>query len=489
MSEYDLVVIGSGPSGQRAAVQAAKLGKKVAIIERNMQVGGVSVHTGTIPSKTIREAVLYLTGFKQRGFYGLAHREKENITPEDVLNRVKKTLSNQVDVMHSQLMRNGVKVINGEAKFIDANTIEVSQMGGEKILTLQSRFVMLAVGTKPFRPSHVPFDGTHIFDSDEIINFGFMPRSLTVIGGGVIGVEFATAFSTLDVQVTLIEERASILDFCDKEIIDEFQHAIRDHGVTLRLEERVRHIEKIDNKVITMLESGKVVQSDMLLFAAGREGAVATLGLDKAGLSADKRGRLKVNETFQTDVPHIYAAGDIIGFPSLAATSMVQGRLSACHMFEHEYSNKLEYFPYGIYAVPEISMVGFSEQELKKKGIAYETGIARFREVARGQILGLQDGLLKMLFSVDDQRLLGVHIIGEGATELIHVGQAVITLGGKLDYFVDSAFNYPTLAEAYKVAALNAWNKLTPYEKLNKPQKLNESINHKDKKVINLVTE
>lgn len=463
MHQYDLVIIGSGPAGQRAAVQAAKLGKRVAIIERNFEVGGVSVHTGTIPSKTMREAVLYLTGYKQRGFYGSNHRERESITPEDVLNRVKLTLSNQVEVMRSQLYRNGVDVVTGDAKFIDAHTVEVTHEIGETS-TLSSEFILLAVGTRPFRPSTVPFDGETVFDSDEIIHFNKMPKTLTVIGGGVIGVEFATVFSALDVAVTLVEERSSILDFCDKEIIDEFQHQLRDRGMVLRLEEKVSSIKKSNHRVITTLESGKLLQSDMLLFAAGRSGAVDSLDLDKAGLSADTRGKVTVNDHFQTDVPSVYAAGDVIGFPSLAATSMVQGRLAACHMFEHEYRNKLEYFPYGIYAVPEISMVGATEKELKEKGIAYETGVARFRELARGQILGLGSGLLKMLFSIEDQRLLGVHVVGEGATELIHVGQAVITLGGTLDYFVDSAFNYPTLAEAYKVAALNAWNKMTPYD-------------------------
>ena len=463
--EYDLVVIGSGPAGQRAAVQAAKLGKRVAIVERNFQVGGVSVHTGTIPSKTIREAVLYLTGYKQRGFYGMAHREREVITPDDVLERVKITLSNQVEVMHSQLTRNGVKVVNGQARFIDANTLCVEQVSGEKRI-LKTRYVMLAVGTRPLRPAHIPFDGERIFDSDEVLHFKKMPRTLAVIGGGVIGVEFATVFSALDVAVTLIEARPTILDFCDREIIDEFQHQLRDQGMVLRLEEKVVRIDRVQDKVVVQLDSGKIVQVDMLLYAAGRVGATDTLDLEKAGLGADDRGRVVVNDDFQTAVPNIYAAGDIIGFPSLAATSMVQGRLAACHMFRHDYSNQLEFFPYGIYAVPEISMVGATEKELKDKQIPYETGVARFRELARGQILGLRDGILKMLFSIEDHRLLGVHIVGEGATELIHVGQAVITLGGTLEYFVDSAFNYPTLAEAYKVAALNAWNKLTPYKRL-----------------------
>ncbi len=464
MREYDLIVVGSGPAGQRAAIQAAKLGKRVAIVERNFQVGGVSVHTGTIPSKTMREAVLYLTGWRQRSFYGQTHRERESITPEDVRHRVNVTLSHQVEVMCNQLSRNGAEVITGEAKFVDAHTLAISSTNeSEDVEHIRAKFILLAIGTRPYRPAHIPFDGERVLDSDEILHFDKMPRSITVIGGGVIGVEYATVFSALDVAVTLVEERAKILDFCDSEIIDEFQHQMRDHGMVLRLEESVESIVRTGDKVITTLASGKRVQSDMLLFAAGRTGATDKLDIEKAGLSSDKRGRLRVNETFQTEVPHIYAAGDIIGFPSLAATSMVQGRLSACHMFNHEFRNKLEYFPYGIYAVPEISMVGATEKELKEKNIPYECGVARFKEIARGQILGLREGLLKMLFAIDDHRLLGVHVVGEGATELIHIGQAVITLGGTLEYFVDSAFNYPTLAEAYKVAALNAWNKLSPY--------------------------
>lgn len=463
MKEYDLVVVGSGPAGQRAAVQAAKLGKNVAIVERNFQVGGVSVHTGTIPSKTVREAVLYLTGWRQRGFYGIGHRERDKIAPQDVLERVKITLANQVEVMRNQLTRNSVDVLTGEARFVDKHTLSIRKLTGE-LSQIRAKYILLAVGTRPHRPAHVPFDGKTVFDSDEILHFSRMPRTLTVIGGGVIGVEFATIFSALDVAVTLVEERPKILDFVDSEVIDEFQHKMRDGGMVLRLEEKVESIVKAGNKVITRLVSGKMLQADMLLYAAGRGGATESLSLDKAGLTADSRGRIKVNEYFQTEVNHIYAAGDIIGFPSLAATSMVQGRLAACHMFHHDYRNNLEYFPYGIYAVPEISMVGATEKELKEKGIPYESGVARFRELARGQILGLTDGLLKMLFAIDDHRLLGVHIVGEGATELIHVGQAVLTLGGTLEYFVDSAFNYPTLAEAYKVAALNAWNKLTPYQ-------------------------
>lgn len=463
MNAYDLIVIGSGPAGQRAAIQAAKLGKRVGIVEKNVRVGGVSVHTGTIPSKTVREAVLYLSGWRQRGFYGMSHRERQQITPEDVLHRVNVTLNHQVEVVVDQLSRNGVEIITGLAEFKDPHTVVVTAPDGTR-QEYSASFVFLAVGTRPYRPANIPFNDSTVLDSDEVLKFRKMPKTLTVVGGGVIGVEYATIFSALDVKVTLVEIQPRVLDFLDSEIVDEFQYQIRDQGMSLRLDESVECIECTDQKVKTTLKSGKIIYSDLLLYAAGRSGAVESLKLDNAGLAADARGRLKVNEHFQTSVPHIYAAGDVIGFPSLAATSMVQGRLSACHMFKHSYRNKLEYFPYGIYAVPEISMVGATEKDLKAKNIPYETGTARFREVARGQILGLRKGILKMLFAVDDHRLLGVHIIGEGATELIHIGQAVITLGGTLEYFVDSAFNYPTLAEAYKVAALDAWNKLIPYE-------------------------
>ncbi len=462
MNTYDLVVIGSGPAGQRAAIQAAKLGKRAAIIEKNMRVGGVSVHTGTIPSKTVREAVMYLSGWRQRSFYGLSHRERADISPDDVIERVDMTLNHQVEVMSDQLRRNGVEVISGSASFVDKNILAIKQQGDDTI-EVHSDFILIAVGTNTYRPEHIPFNGDTILDSDEILSFTTMPKSMVVVGGGVIGVEYATIFSALDVKVTLVEERDQVLGFLDGEIIDELQHQMRDHSIVLQLEETVERIHTHNSKVITQLHSGKKIQSDMLLFAAGRSGATGSLALENAGLKADHRGRITVNEHFQTSVPNIYAAGDVIGFPSLAATSMVQGRLSACHMFDHEYRNRLEYFPYGIYSVPEISMVGFTEKQLKEKGIAYETGVARFREVARGQILGLREGLLKMLFAVEDKKLLGVHVIGEGATELIHIGQAVITHGGTLEYFVDSAFNYPTLAEAYKVAALNCWNKLSPY--------------------------
>ncbi len=315
--------------------------------------------------------------------------------------------------------------------------------------------MLIACGTRPFRPSHVPFNGTNVFDSDEIIELPRLPRSLTVIGAGVIGVEYATIFSALDVAVTLIEPRKTFLDFIDKELIEEFVHDLRDRNVGLRLGASVDKIElNASGRVATTLADGRTVTSDMLLYAAGRAGATDDLNLAAIGLAVDDRGRIKVDpKTLQTDVPHIYAAGDVIGFPSLASTSMEQGRVAACHAFGLSPPPPPEFFPYGIYSVPEISTVGMTEEQVRERGIPYECGIARFRETSRGHIMGLHSGMMKMIFSTQSRRLLGVHIVGEGATELIHIGQAVLNLKGTIDYFIENTFNYPTLAEAYKIAA------------------------------------
>lgn len=460
MPDYDLIVIGSGPAGQRAAIQAAKLGKRVAIIERKSEVGGVSLHTGTIPSKTLRESVLHLSGWRLRSFYGESYRVKEDITAQDILKRLHVTLEHEMEIMKHQLNRNGVKVLGGHARFVDPKQVSVTRADGSECCYSADHF-LIAVGTRPHRPDHIPFDARSILDSDDILHIDKLPRSMTVVGAGVIGLEYATIFSALDIDITLIEAQDSLLTFLDKEIVDELLYVMRDRNMTVLLGEKVVDIRTDDReRVVTRLASGKHVVSGTALFAAGRQGATDQLAIDNAGLLADARGRLTVNEHYQTGQPHIYAAGDVIGFPSLASTSMEQGRLAACHAFGLPCYSRPEHFPFGIYAVPEISMVGATEQELKKQQIPYEVGAVRLRETARGQIMGISQGMLKMLFSIEDQRLLGVHIIGIGATEAIHIGQAVMSLGGKLDYFVDSVFNYPTLAEAYKVAALDAWNKL-----------------------------
>jgi NAD(P) transhydrogenase len=457
---FDLIVIGSGPAGRRGAIQAAKLGKRALVVERGRRVGGVSVHTGTIPSKTLRETVLNLSGWRERGFYGAAYRAQKHIGPEDLSRRLAITLDHEVDVLEHQFGRNGVETIQGAARFVDAHTVAVQGAGGVSQFTAD-RF-LIAVGTRPYRPAHIGFDGENIVDSDEILELTRIPRQLIVVGASVIGVEYASIFSALDVKVTLIEPNAAFMPFLDRELADEFVHDLRDRGVVIRFGCKAAAAEaEAPGQCRVELTDGRELRADMVLFSAGREGAVDGLDLANAGLAPDERGRLSVDKaTFRTAQPHIYAAGDIVGFPSLASTSMEQGRIAACHAFDAPAHAPPEFFPYGIYSVPEISMIGMSEEQARERGIAYECGVARFRETSRGHIMGLSTGFLKMLFALETRRLLGVHIVGEGATELIHIGQAVLNLEGTLDYFVENTFNYPTLAEAYKVAALDAWNRM-----------------------------
>ncbi|ACP25173.1 pyridine nucleotide-disulphide oxidoreductasedimerisation region [Sinorhizobium fredii NGR234] len=461
MNQFDLIVVGSGPAGRRGAIQAAKLGKKVLVIEQGKRVGGVSVHTGTIPSKTLRETALNLSGWRERGFYGRSYRVKQEISAEDLRQRLIITLNHEVEVLEHQFARNRVQHIRGKASFIDPTTLEVVKDDGES-LHVSGTSVLLAVGTKPFRPDYIPFDEKTVLDSDELLDIQDLPRSLVVIGAGVVGIEYATIFSALDTQVTVIDPKPTMLDFIDKEIVEDFTYQLRDRNMKLNLGQKAEKVERLDDgKVALTLDNGRRITTDMVLFAAGRMGATEALNLPAAGLEADSRGRLSVNpETFQTTVPNIYAAGDVVGFPSLASTSMEQGRVAARVAVGAIAKEPQKYFPYGIYAVPEISTCGLSEEEVKERGIPYECGIARFRETSRGHIMGLDAGLLKMIFSLKTRRLLGVHIIGEGATELVHIGQAVLNLKGTVEYFVENTFNYPTLAEAYKIAGLDAWNRM-----------------------------
>jgi NAD(P) transhydrogenase len=461
METYDLIVVGSGPAGRRAAIQAAKFGEAVLVVERGTKVGGVSVHTGTIPSKTLRETALNLSGWRERGFYGRSYRVKQDLSAADLRARLDITLSHEVEVLEHQFVRNQVTTICGEARFTDKTTIEVTGEEGE-LFAFEGKRFLLAVGTVPFRPETIPFDGISVLDSDEILELSDLPKSICVIGAGVIGIEYATIFSALDVHVTLVEPRDTMLDFIDRELIDDFTHQLRDRGMVLRFGRKVKEVSKdADGKCQIDMEDGRVIRADIVLFAAGRMGATEPLNLANCGLEVDHRGRLAVNpETFQTSVPHIYAAGDVIGFPSLASTSMEQGRIAVCHALGREAHKPPEFFPYGIYSVPEMSTVGMTEEEVRERNIGYECGIARFRETSRGHIMGLGTGMLKMIFSLKTRRLLGCHIVGEGATELIHIGQAVINLQGTLEYFVENTFNYPTLAEAYKIAALDAWNRM-----------------------------
>ena len=466
MSHYDLVIIGSGPAGRTAAIQAGKLKRKVLVVDRKDRLGGVSIHTGTIPSKTLRETVLNLSGWRERSFYGRSYRVKDEIGASDLRDRLEKTLDYEVDVLEHQFNRNHVETLHGVARFLSKTEIEVTTDTGE-IVQVTSKKFLIATGTKTYRPDNVPFNGTNILDSDEFLEMSQIPRSLIVVGAGVIGVEYATMFSALDVKVTLIEPRKTFLDFIDRTLIQEFTHEIRENGVDLRLGSAVANIEDKGDHVQLELENGRQVQAEMLLFAAGRIGATEKLGMEAVGLELDHRGRFSVDrKTYQTDVPNIYAAGDVIGHPSLASTSLQQGRVAACHALNTPSLPESPWFPYGIYSVPEISTCGMSEEDIQKRNIPYEVGVARFRETSRGNIMGLEHGMLKMLFSLKTRRVLGVQIVGEGATELIHIAQAVLNLKGTVDYFVQNTFNYPTLAEAYKIAGLDAFNRMPTPEEL-----------------------
>lgn len=461
---FDLLVIGSGPAGQRAAIQAAKIGKRVAVAERRSVVGGVCINTGTIPSKTLREAALYLSGYSERGLYGSSYAVKEHITVDDLLFRANHVIQNEIDVIRHQLRRNGVELYSAEASFVDPHTLRLKDVNSSDEREVSTDFVVIATGTSATRPEHIPFDASRILASDDIMHLDTIPRTLTVVGGGVIGLEYASIFSALGVRVTVVDRRPNLLPFVDEEIVDALVYQMRQDRVTLRLNETVRHItpesENGKDDVRIDLESGKEIWTEKALYSIGRTGATKDLNLAAAGLQADERGRLSVDENYQTEVPNIYAAGDVIGFPSLAATSMEQGRLASCHAFGIPANSVPELFPYGIYTIPEISTVGRTEAELTEAGIPYEVGKAHYREIARGQIIGDQSGLLKLIFHLETRKLLAVHIIGSGASELIHIGQAVLAFGGTVDYFVETVFNYPTLAECYKTAAFDGINRL-----------------------------
>jgi len=459
-NEYDLVVIGSGPAGQKGAICAAKLRKKVAIIDRKRTIGGVCVHTGTIPSKTLREAVLYLSGFRQRTFYGRGYVLKDRIAMSDLIFRAQAVMTREIEVIKAQLRRNYVNTLEGEARFIDPHTIEIKSEEGSQLVRAQH--ILIACGTRPAHSEDIPIDGKRIFDSDQVHCLEEVPRELVIVGAGIIGLEYASMFATLGVKVTLLDQRPTLLDFVDREIIESLCFQLRQLGTVFRLGEKVVSIgvEEERDRVFAKLESGKKVHGQGLLYTIGRQANSDQVNSEAAGLKGDGRGKITVNENFQTAVPHIYAAGDVIGFPALASTSMEQGRLASCHMFGKPGKMPPNLIPYGIYTIPEISMVGATEEQLTKEKVPYEVGLARYAELAKGQMLGDEQGLLKMLFDPESLKLLGVHIIGDRAAEIVHIGQAILTLGGTIEYFRDTVFNYPTLAEAYKVAALDGLNKL-----------------------------
>ena len=469
MEHYDLCVIGSGPAGQRAAVQAAKLGKRAAIIERREVVGGVAINTGTIPSKALREAVVHITGAERPGVRSGGVRVlNKDVTIEDLTYWCQQVIGKEIEVIRDQLQRNGVDLLRGSGSFVDEHTIEITH-GSEKT-QISADYVLIATGTHPARPEGIKFDSSHIVDADGVLNLPRLPRSMIIVGGGVIGTEYGSMLQALGVKVTLIEGRNKLLGFVDGEIGEALQYHLRQSGMTLRFNEQVVKVERMTapaqssanagELVEATLESGKVLRAETLLYATGRQGCTVELNLAAVGLSADARGRIAVNKQYQTTQPHIYAAGDVIGFPALASTSAEQGRLSACHMFKYPSRTTPELFPFGIYAIPEISQVGWTEDQLTEQDVPYESGVANYREIARGQLVGDQIGMLKLLIHQETRHVLGVHCLGTGATEIVHIGQAVMALNGTVDYFIDTVFNYPTFAECYKVAALNAVNKL-----------------------------
>ncbi|MCC5831189.1 MAG: Si-specific NAD(P)(+) transhydrogenase [Phycisphaeraceae bacterium] len=480
MNHYDLVVIGTGPSGQKAAIQGAKLGKRTAIIEKGSVLGGAQINTGTIPSKALREAAMHLTGTSRQGLFGESYRVKRTVTISDLVGVASQVIRHEWNTIRDQFDRNGIDLVWGEARFEGPNLLLVERPGGSEMLTADK--FLLGVGTRPAKPENIPFNEASVFTSDTILQLQNLPRSMIVVGGGVIGTEYACVMATLGVRVTLIEGRNQLLGFLDQEICEAFQYFMRQAGITLRLGEKVESIRQISAEdrngkesgnpaVEAVLESGKRLRAETLLYAVGRQGVCGRLGLENVGVSFDDRERLRVNEHYQTlgrdaegqerVVEHVYAAGDVIGFPALASTSMEQGRRAVCHAFgRYEGNYNIDLFPYGIYAVPEISMVGKTEEKLTEEGVPYEAGIANYRELARAQLLGDDRGMLKLLIHQQDHRILGVHVIGTGATELIHIGQTVMAFNGAAEFFINNVFNFPTLAEAYKVAAYNGLNKL-----------------------------
>lgn len=459
-SEYDLVVVGSGPGGQKAAIAAAKLGKRVAIVEKGQMLGGVCTNTGTIPSKTLREAVLYLTGANQREMYGASYRVKSDITVADLLARTTHVIGREIEVVRAQLLRNRVELFTGTATFVDPHTVAVETAQHTERVTLGGSHLVIATGTSPARPAGVAFDEQRVLDSDGILNLDKIPTTMVVVGAGVIGIEYASMFAALGTRVTVVEKRDTMLEFCDSEIVESLKFHLRDSSVTFRFGEEVTEVAVGANGTVTTLASGKRIPAETVMYSAGRQGVTESLDLAAAGLEADKRGRITVDEHYRTSVEHIYAVGDVIGFPALASTSMDQGRLAAYHAFGEPTRSMQALQPIGIYSIPEVSYVGRTEVELTADSVPYEVGTSRYRELARGQITGDSYGMLKLLVSTVDRTILGVHIFGTAATDLVHIGQAVMGCGGTVDYLVDTVFNYPTLSEAYKVAALDATNKI-----------------------------
>ncbi|MBU1652041.1 Si-specific NAD(P)(+) transhydrogenase [bacterium] len=462
MKQYDLLVIGSGPAGEKAAVQAAKLKKRVVCVEKGRMVGGVCVNTGTLPSKTLRETVLHYARLKRRRVYGIQVAIRDDISIPELMYHKDQVIQSERDVIEDHLSRNDVELVNGTASFIDDHTINVLRPDGQSI-HYEAEIIVIGTGTRPRRPEYVPFDDQNIYDDESILRLDRIPKRLGVVGGGVIGCEYASIFANLGIKVTLIDGRPQLLGHIDRELVETLQYKMRKQGIILHLNETVDKVEvEGDNQVRIDCNSGKVIHCDKLLYTAGRLANTNNLNLEAIGLETTKKGMIPVNENYQTSIPHIYAVGDVVGFPMLASASQDQGRIAMCHAFEgpEERQRMNRFLPYAIYTIPELAIVGETEESLTDKKIPYEIGHAFYREVPRGQILNEMDGMLKLLFNRETLQLLGVHIIGLAASEMIHTGQAVLSFGGKITYFIDTVFNYPTLHEIYKTAAFNGINRL-----------------------------
>ena len=464
MESFDLVVIGSGPAGEKGAAQAAYFGKRVALIERAPDLGGAGVNTGTVPSKTLRESALYFSGLRQRGLYGIDYSLREGLTVQGFMHRKDAVVSAERLKIASNLAAHKIELIAGAAQFEGPHTVVAVDAHG-KTRSLHGEVILIATGSTPHRPPEIPFDDKTIFDSDSILRMDRIPKSMTVVGGGVIGCEYASIFTAMGVQVTLVDSRERLLPFLDAEISELLRARLASLGLEVPISRRAKGTNRTAGGVRIELESGKIVEAETALLAAGRRGAVEGMSLEKAGLGVNARGNIDVNNHYQTHVPHIYAAGDVIGFPALASTSMEQGRVAMCHAFGFPYKQRLaSQLPMGIYTIPEISAVGETAESCEIRKINYAVGRAKYANNARGQIIGESTGLLKLIFRPENKQLLGVQIFGESATELIHLGMAVLESGGTIDTFIELVFNFPTLSELYKYAAYDGLGNLAGHK-------------------------
>jgi NAD(P) transhydrogenase len=458
---YDLIVIGSGPAGEKGAAQAAYFDKRVVIVERAAEVGGAGINTGTVPSKTLREAALYFSGLQQRGLYGIDYSLKEHLSVKDFMHREKVVVENEHRLIEANIHRHNITLLHGEASFVDTHTVKVTSADGESIIT--GNFVLIATGSSPYHPPDIPFDGDLIYDSDSILRMNRIPKTMAVVGGGVIGTEYASIFTALGVQVTLIEPKERVLPFVDTEMIHRLMDQLKLLGLHFALGDKMTSITRHADHVQLTLATRGVLDFEIALIASGRQSNVQELGLEQIGVKMGNRGLIIVDEKFQTSIPNIYAAGDVIGFPALASTSMDQARIAMVHAFGLSYKEHMSpVLPLAVYAIPEISSVGLTEDDCMAKQIPYLIGRAFYENNPRGQIIGDMSGMIKLIFAPQDKKLLGAHIIGEQASELIHIAAHVMLSNGTIDAFIHAVYNYPTLSDLYKYAAydgLGNWEK------------------------------